>query len=83
MTIGVVGTVAGSLVGLALIWIQNTYKIIRLAGDVYQIDHLPMKLVPGDFLLIVSATLLLSFLATIIPARRAGALAPVDVLRYE
>ncbi len=83
MTIGVVGTAAGSAMGLALIWIQNTYKIIRLAGDVYQIDHLPMKLSPGDFLLVVSATLLLSFLATIIPARRAGALAPVDVLRYE
>jgi lipoprotein-releasing system permease protein len=83
MTIGVVGTAAGSLVGLSLIWIQNTYKIIRLAGDVYQIDHLPMKLSRGDFLLVVSATLLLSFFATIIPARRAGALVPVDVLRYE
>jgi lipoprotein-releasing system permease protein len=83
MTIGVVGTVAGSLVGLAIIWIQNTYKIIKLAGDVYQIDYLPMKLEPTDFLLIVSATMLLSFLATIIPARRAGTLAPVDVLRYE
>jgi lipoprotein-releasing system permease protein len=83
MTIGVVGTLAGSLVGLALIWVQNTYKIIRLAGDVYQIDHLPMKLSPGDFLLVISATLLLAFLASVIPARRAGALAPVDVLRYE
>ena len=83
MTIGVVGTVAGSLVGLALIWIQNTYKIIRLAGDVYQIDHLPMKLSSLDFVLIVGATLLLSFLATVLPARRAGALSPVDVLRYE
>jgi len=83
MMIGVVGTVAGSAVGLALIWLQNTYKIIRLAGDVYQIDYLPMKLSPTDFLLIVSATLLLSFLATVLPARRAGALAPVDVLRYE
>ncbi|HEV8471909.1 MAG TPA: ABC transporter permease [Methylomirabilota bacterium] len=83
MTIGVVGTVAGSIVGLAIIWIQNTYKIIKLAGDVYQIDYLPMKLEPTDFLLIVSATMLLSFLATIVPARRAGALAPVDVLRYE
>jgi lipoprotein-releasing system permease protein len=83
MTIGVVGTLAGSAVGLAIIWIQNTYKIIKLAGDVYQIDYLPMKLASGDFLLIVSATLLLSFLATIVPARRAGALAPVDVLRYE
>ncbi|TMQ15793.1 MAG: ABC transporter permease [Candidatus Rokuibacteriota bacterium] len=83
MTIGVVGTVAGSLVGLAIIWVQNTYKVIKLAGDVYQIDYLPMKLAPADFILIVSATLLLSFLATIVPARRAGALSPVDVLRYE
>jgi lipoprotein-releasing system permease protein len=83
MTIGAVGTLAGSVVGLALIWIQNTYKIIRLAGDVYQIDHLPMKLSPGDFLLVISATLALSLLASVIPARRAGALAPVDVLRYE
>ncbi|OLC11996.1 MAG: hypothetical protein AUH29_17930 [Candidatus Rokubacteria bacterium 13_1_40CM_69_27] len=83
MTIGVVGTVAGSAVGLLLIWIQNSYKIIRLAGDVYQIDYLPMKLTPTDFLLVVGATLLLSFLATILPARRAGALIPVDVLRYE
>ena len=83
MTIGAVGTLAGSAVGLAIIWVQNTYKVIRLAGDVYQIDYLPMKLTPSDFLLIVSATLLLSFLATIIPARRAGALQPVDVLRYE
>jgi lipoprotein-releasing system permease protein len=83
MLISVAGTVAGSVVGLALIWVQNTYKIIRLAGDVYQIDHLPMKLSPLDFVLIVGATLLLSFLATVLPARRAGALSPVDVLRYE
>jgi lipoprotein-releasing system permease protein len=83
LTIGVVGTVAGSVVGLALIWLQNTYKIIRFAGDVYQIDHLPMKLTVPDFLLVVTATLAISFLATILPARRAGALAPADVLRYE
>jgi lipoprotein-releasing system permease protein len=83
MIIGVVGTVAGSIVGLTLIWMQNTFKLIRLAGDVYQIDHLPMKLSTGDFILIVGSTLVISLLATIIPARRAGALQPVDVLRYE
>ena len=83
MTIGVVGTLAGSMVGLAIIWAQNYWHVIRLAGDVYQIDYLPMKLTPSDFLAIVTATLVLSFFATIIPARRAGALQPVDVLRYE
>ena len=83
MLIGFVGTAAGSAFGLAIIWLQNTYKIIRLAGDVYQIDYLPMKLSSGDFALVIGATLVISFLATISPARRAAALAPVDVLRYE
>jgi lipoprotein-releasing system permease protein len=83
MTIGVIGVLAGSVVGLLLIWLQNTYRIIRLAGDVYQVDYLLMKLTWTDFLLVVGATLLLAFLATILPARRAGALVPVDVLRYE
>jgi lipoprotein-releasing system permease protein len=83
MTIGVAGTAAGAAAGLALIWAQNTYKVIRLAGDVYQIDHLPMKLTMSDGLMVIGATLILSFLATIIPAKRAGSLAPVDVLRYE
>src|SRR5213593_3610428 len=83
MAIGVAGTVAGSVVGLLIIWVQNTYKVIRLASDVYQIDYLPMKLTLSDGLMVIGATLFLSFLATIIPARRAGALEPVDVLRYE
>ena len=83
MLIGLVGTAAGSAVGLGLIWVQNTYRIIRLAGDVYQIDYLPMKLTWSDFGLIIGATLLISFASTLLPARRAARLDPVEVLRYE
>jgi lipoprotein-releasing system permease protein len=83
MIIGVAGTAAGAAVGFTLIWAQNTYKIIGLAADVYQIDYLPMRLTLFDGLMVVGSTLILSFLATIIPARRAGSLVPVDVLRYE
>jgi lipoprotein-releasing system permease protein len=42
-----------------------------------------MKLTAADFVMVVSATLFISFLATLFPARRAGKLAPADVLRYE
>jgi lipoprotein-releasing system permease protein len=83
MLIGVVGTAAGSAFGLLLIWVQNTYHVIKLSGDVYQISHLPMKLTPLDFGLVVGATLLISLVATLSPARRAAKLDPVDVLRYE
>ncbi len=83
MLISVGGTVAGSGLGLLLIWVQNTYRIIRLAGDVYQISYLPMKLTWSDFALVVGATLAISFLATLSPARRAARLDPVEVLRYE
>ena len=83
MVIGIVGTVAGSAFGLLLIWVQNTYKLIRFSGDVYQIDHLPMKLTGGDFAMVVGAALAISFLATISPARSAASLIPADVLRYE
>jgi lipoprotein-releasing system permease protein len=83
MTIGITGTVAGSAVGLLVIWAQNTYKVVRLATDVYQIDYLPMRLTLVDALMVLGAALILSFFATIIPARRAGLLEPVDVLRYE
>ena len=83
MLIGLVGTAAGSCFGWALIWVQNTFKIIRPPADVYQIDHLPMKLTGTDFVLVVTATLVISFLATLSPARRAAALPPAEVLRYE
>jgi lipoprotein-releasing system permease protein len=83
MLIGVGGTVAGSAFGLLLIWVQNTYKVIRLAGDVYQISHLPMKLTGSDFAMIVCSTLVISFLATLSPARRAARMDPIEVLRYE
>jgi lipoprotein-releasing system permease protein len=83
MVIGLLGTVTGSAFGLLLIWVQNTFKLIRFAGDVYQIDHLPMKLTGSDFALIVIATLAISLLATLSPALRAASLDPVDALRYE
>jgi len=81
--IGVVGTTLGAALGAILAWALTRYEFITLPSDVYFIDRLPISLAPLDVTLIVVGSLLISYLATIYPARKAAALAPVDAIRHE
>ena len=81
--IGVVGTAAGSVLGLFLCWIIHTYHIPRIPPDVYFVDHLPVFLRPLDVAVILLGSILIAFLATIYPAYRASRLEPVDAIRHE
>ena len=83
LAIGVIGTVLGAIGGLFLIWLVDRYELIRLPGDVYFIDKLPLQLDPLDGVLIVALSLAIALLATIYPARQAARLVPVDAIRYE
>jgi lipoprotein-releasing system permease protein len=83
VTIGVIGTALGMLGGLGLVWVLDTYQLIRLPGDVYFIDTLPVAIEPLDFLLIVVASVAIAFVATIYPARQAARLLPVEAIRHD
>lgn len=82
VSIGVVGTGVGLVLGGVLAWVVKQYPI-SLPGDVYFVSELPVLLNPLDIALIAGASLLISFLATIYPARRAAELTPVEAIRYE
>jgi lipoprotein-releasing system permease protein len=81
--IGVIGTVAGTGLGVTLAWLLDTYEIIRIPPDVYFVDRLPVSIYAQDILMIVAVSILIAFLATIYPAFRASRLQPVDAIRHE
>jgi lipoprotein-releasing system permease protein len=83
VTIGVVGTLLGTLGGLGLVELLDRYKLISLPGDVYLVDSLPLALDLSDLGLIVVTSLMIAFAATIYPARQAARLLPVEAIRHE
>ncbi|MGE8558982.1 MULTISPECIES: lipoprotein-releasing ABC transporter permease subunit [unclassified Acinetobacter] len=87
--IGVIGTVSGAILGIifassisGLIGWLNTAFGLNLF-DAYFINYLPSYLRWQDVVVIVSLSLVLSFLATIYPAFRAAKTQPAEALRYE
>ena len=89
--IGLVGVLSGGVLGVVLAanltpWVSALERLLGariFSGDLYYISYLPSKLEMPDVLLVCSAGLLLSFLATLFPAWRASRTAPAEAMRYE
>jgi lipoprotein-releasing system permease protein len=83
LTVGAVGTVLGLLGGYAFAWAAGTYQLIPLDPQVYSVPFVPFHPNASDGLWIAGAALLISAASTIVPARSAARIQPVEILRYE
>jgi lipoprotein-releasing system permease protein len=89
--IGVVGTLIGGVLGVIsalnvtewVAWLEKLVGHKFLSSDVYFINYLPSQLRLEDVVLICTAALSMSFLATLYPAWRAARTQPAEALRYE
>ncbi len=81
--IGVIGTSAGVALGLGCCWLANTFELIKVPVDIYQISHVPFHIKLIDLLMIIGVSLAISLLSTLFPSHRASRVDPVVALKYE
>jgi lipoprotein-releasing system permease protein len=83
MIIGTIGTVVGASVGATVAHLLDRYRVIGIAGDVYQVSYLPFRVLTTDLIFIVAGAVIVCFFATLYPSRQAANLDPAQALRYE
>jgi lipoprotein-releasing system permease protein len=83
IAIGALGTLAGLIVGYVFSFIGGHYRLIPLDPQVYAVPYVPFHPSLMDGIWITLISMCISLIATILPARAAAKLLPVEILRYE
>ena len=82
VTIGLIGTTAGTVLGLIVCFVMDRWKLIKMP-DVYQITYLPFRVEAMDVVTVVVIAMVICLLATIYPSRLASRIDPAEALRNQ
>lgn len=83
LAVGTFGTLVGLTLGYGIAWAADAWRLIPLDPEVYAIPYVPFQPTGLDAVWIAAATLGISIAATLLPARAAARILPVEILRYE
>ena len=83
LIIGGVGTAIGLVLGYGISFLAGHYRWIQLDEAIYSLSFVPFEPRLIDAVWVAAASMLVSYLATLYPARAAARILPVESLRYE
>jgi lipoprotein-releasing system permease protein len=83
LVVSIAGTLAGLALGYSTAWIADKWRLIPLNPEVYAIPYVPFRANGFDAVWIAAAALAISIAATLLPARSAARILPVEILRFE
>jgi lipoprotein-releasing system permease protein len=83
LIVGGVGTLLGLLAGYGLSWAADTWRLIPLNAEIYAVPYVPFHSSGLDAVWIAAAAVAICLAATLLPARAAARILPVEILRFE
>ncbi len=81
--VGTIGTFIGLILGLTVVYLQKEFNFYPLDPTKYIIDAMPVVLRISDIVVVAGMSMLLTFLASLYPARRAVKVRVLDAIRWE
>jgi lipoprotein-releasing system permease protein len=83
LVVSITGIAAGLAAGYGFAWLADRWRLIPLNPEIYAIPYVPFHGNGLDAIWIAAAALAISVAATIVPARAAARILPVEILRFE
>jgi len=83
IAIGATGIVLGLVIGYGFSWVAGTFHLIHLDPQVYAVPFVPFHANFLDGMWIAIAAMGIAIGATLLPAKEASRLLPVEILRFE
>jgi lipoprotein-releasing system permease protein len=81
--VGIIGTVAGVILGLVVCYLQIEFNLYKLDPTKYIINALPIKINLSDIFAVGGMSMLLSFISSLYPAKKAANTSIIESIKYE
>lgn len=82
MLLSLAGTISGCVTAYILCFLQSHFQLLKLNGNIYFLDAVPVKTEFWHYALVISASVLLSLLSTLIPSYIAVKITPIKALKF-